>query len=287
VGRYVLGQVALEHEVTVFDAVAPPEDVKFVQGDVRDREAVAAALPGMDAVIHLAGVPVYAGENAPFMDVNIMGTFNVLEGMARHGVRKIVFASSICTYGFIFWKKRIVPDYFPVDELHPTRPDDMYGVSKVVGDSMCYAYSQRYGLSAVCLRMATIWFPRDPSTERFIGRLSHPEQHVAGIWNHVDVRDVARAFALALRKEVAFETYNVGARVIASLTPTLELVRRFYPDVPVLRNRQGFLVEPDASLFDITKARQELGWEPRHSWREYVEAGGVGSQPGGGAAASR
>jgi nucleoside-diphosphate-sugar epimerase len=273
-GRFVVAELGSAHEVAVFDTVAPADrSVPFIAGDIRDRDAVAAALRGMEAVVHLAGIPVYTGENAPFMDVNIGGTFNVLEGMVRQEVRKIVFASSICTYGFIFWKTRWTPDYFPIDERHPTRPDDMYGVSKLVGDELCYAHSRRYGISAVCLRLATVWFPDDPSyTQKFIDRLPRPELHVNGIWNHVDARDVARAFSLGLTKDVAFDTFNVGARSVASLTETLELIRQFYPDVPTIKNHESFLVERDRALFDATKARRELGWEPKYSWRDYVTA---------------
>lgn len=271
IGRHVVNHLRSADEVTVFDATAPSDPaISFLEGDIRDRDRVAAALEGVDAVVHLAGVPIYTGENPPFMDINIGGTFNVLEGMARHGVSRIVFASSICTYGFIFWKERLTPDYFPIDELHPTRPDDMYGVSKLVGDELCYAYSHRYDISAICLRMATVWFPGDPYTQKFIDRLGKPELGADGIWNHVDARDVARAFRLALEKDVRFDAYNIGARTVASYTETLDLVRQFYPGVKAIKNHERFLSERDGALFDIGKARRELQYEPLHSWRDYV-----------------
>jgi nucleoside-diphosphate-sugar epimerase len=271
IGKFVVDRLESDHEVAIFDKEKPVDQMaRFIEGDVQLRDSVLAALQGFEAVVHLAAVPMYTGENEVFMDVNIGGTFNVLEGAIRNDVKKLVFASSICSYGFIFWKKKFTPDYFPIDELHPTRPDDMYGVSKLVGDQLCYAYSERYDISTICLRLATVWFPNSSYTQRFIDRLAHPEQGVNGIWNYVDVRDLAESIILALAKDVKFDIYNIGARDVASYTESLDLIRQFYSEVPMIRNHHAFLTERDRALFDITKARRELGYKPVHTWREYT-----------------
>jgi nucleoside-diphosphate-sugar epimerase len=273
IGTYVVSKLKATHEVTVFDLSAPGDiAVSFIQGDIHDRERTWKALKGIDAVVHLAGIPVYTGENTVFMDTNISGTFNILEGAVHHQVRKIVFASSICSYGFIFSKARLVPDYFPIDESHPTTPDDMYGISKLVGEQMCGAYSKRYGISSICLRMATVWLPGNPRTDKFLAWLGNPELGADFLWNYVDVRDAVQAFSLALDKDTAFDVFNIGARNVASNRDTLELVSRFYPDVKDIKDLELFRLEPDRALFDISKARKGLCYEPTHTWKEYVQS---------------
>lgn len=272
-GRYVVDELRGRHGVRVFDAAAPDAAVPSITGDIRSAEQVDAAFAGVEAVIHLAAIPLYTGENRKIWEINVDGTFNVLEAAVRAGVRRIVLASSICAQGFISWSRPFVPAYLPVDEDHPAWPDDTYGLSKLIGEELCYAYARRYGVQAVALRLATIWFPFLPeNTVRLVQRVSQPETLAGFLWNYVDARDAARAFGLALEHDVGeFRVLNIGAADTCSDVPTLELIKRFYPDVQQLRNRARFLVEEHAPLWDIGRARRELGYEPQHSWREYAE----------------
>lgn len=128
------------HRVVLADRVAKPG----VQAlDVTDRSAVFAAVEGMDGVVHLAAVLSGQSELDPTLafDVNVLGTFNVLEGARRAGVKKVVATSSIAAI------ERAEPSE-PVDETAPTSPLGVYGMSKISMESWCQFYRRRWGMDA-------------------------------------------------------------------------------------------------------------------------------------------
>jgi uronate dehydrogenase len=115
--------------------------------DVRDLAAVEDAFKGVDAVIHLGAIPT----EAPFDDIldhNLRGTYNVLEGARRRGVRRVVFASSNHVTGMYGRSDRIGPE-------NPIRPDTYYGVSKAFGEALGRLYAEKWGVSVVCIRIGT------------------------------------------------------------------------------------------------------------------------------------
>jgi uronate dehydrogenase len=134
-------------------AQASVEEVQ--QLDLRDAEAVTAALEGADAVVHLGGVP----DEAPLPDLldgNVRGTHNVLEGARRHGVKRVLLASSNRLTGFYPVSETVTPEM-------PPRPDGLYGVSKVAIEALGRLYADKFGLSVVCLRIGSF---EDAPTER-------------------------------------------------------------------------------------------------------------------------
>jgi UDP-glucose 4-epimerase len=127
----------------------------IVEGDIRDREAVARAMDGVEAVIHLAAfgnVVDSVAEPYENFDVNARGTLNVLSGAAAAGVRRFVFAS---TGGALIGDA--TP---PVDEHSLPRPISPYGASKLSGEGYCHAFRGSYGLETVALRFANVYGPR-------------------------------------------------------------------------------------------------------------------------------
>jgi uronate dehydrogenase len=131
-------------QLRLFDRVEMPGGVV---GDVTSPSDLDAALAGVDAVVHLAGLPT----EAPWpviRDANIEGTVQVFEAARRAGVRRVVYASSIHAAGFA-----AVSDVLPADA--PPRPDTLYGVSKVFGEVLGRYYADRYGLQVACLRLGT------------------------------------------------------------------------------------------------------------------------------------
>src|SRR4249919_736076 len=129
IGSYVVKELqSTGHQVLNFDTV-PSRDAKIetVLGDIGDLSQLEAALEGSDAVCHLAAIP--ARKPRPLwhdiMRVNVMGTYNVLEAAARNYVGKVVMASSICAEGwYTSFPITNHPEYLPVDEEHPARPDE-------------------------------------------------------------------------------------------------------------------------------------------------------------------
>ncbi|SAL45960.1 NAD-dependent epimerase/dehydratase [Caballeronia choica] len=140
-------------DIAVLDDAAPHEETNAV--DLADRQAVMHLVEGVDAIVHLGGISV----DAPFddlLDANILGTYNLYEAARRHGVKRVVFASSNHAIGF-----------HPVTEVldadAPLRPDSLYGVTKCFGESLSRYYFDRFGIETVCLRIGSSFEePKNP-----------------------------------------------------------------------------------------------------------------------------
>ena len=160
IGRVVSAELEESgHAVRVFDSEAPPSNsVEYCPGDVRDAASLDNALRGIDRVVHLAAIPAYTDTvpAASFMDVNVTGTFNLLEAAGAHGVSRVVFASSDSALGFVFGTRPFSPEYFPIDEAHPQRPQDPYGLSKLLGEELCKSATRKYGLETIALRFCWV-----------------------------------------------------------------------------------------------------------------------------------
>jgi len=128
-------------------AVEPVAKERFVLADLDDREAVAGAMQGVDAVIHLGGVST----EKPFEQLvgpNLVGTFNVFDAARLAGVSRVVFASSNHATGF-YPVQRTLTGY------EPTRPDTLYGVTKVYGEAVGRLYVDKFGLQVICVRIGS------------------------------------------------------------------------------------------------------------------------------------
>jgi uronate dehydrogenase len=130
-------------------SAGPGEEV--VQCDLADKEGVHGLLAGVDAVAHFGGISVETRFD-PILQSNIVGVFNLYEAARKHGVKRVVFASSNHVVGFRRQDERIDADA-------PVRPDGMYGVSKAFGENLSRFYFDRYGIETGCLRIGSS-FPR-------------------------------------------------------------------------------------------------------------------------------
>ncbi len=126
-------------------AAAPGEEV--AQCDLADRAGVLDLVSGADAIVHFGGISVESPFDA-ILRSNIVGTYNVYEAARRHGVKRVVFASSNHVIGFYKQTERI-------DAEAPLRPDGLYGLSKCFGEDLSRLYFDRYGIETVCLRIGS------------------------------------------------------------------------------------------------------------------------------------
>ncbi len=141
---------AFTHTLRVSDreALAPAgAGEEVVQCDLADREAVHHLVAGVDAIAHFGGISV-EGPFDPILQSNFVGVFNIYEAARKHGVKRIVFASSNHVVGFRRQDERIDADA-------PVRPDGLYGVSKAFGENLSRFYYDRYGIETVCLRIGS------------------------------------------------------------------------------------------------------------------------------------
>lgn len=141
-------------QVTVFDNMSTGQEInlfegaKFIQGDILDVQALEVAMSkNVDAVVHLAAKKSVAESMAypeMYSTNNIAGTLNILNAMAKYGVKKFVFSSSAAVYG--------MPKYTPLDELHPTEPINYYGYTKLAIEQFLPWYETMKGMKYVSLR---------------------------------------------------------------------------------------------------------------------------------------
>lgn len=151
--------------------------------DVRDRDAIADAIGGADGVLHFAGL----ADEADFHDlaeVNIVGTLNVLEAARGAEVRRFVYASSNRLTGFYPTSVTVTPDM-------PTRPDGLYGASKVAGEALTHVYTDKFDLSVVAIRIGS--FEQTPQDERQLSTWLSPDDCVAAVLAAMIAPDVGHA----------------------------------------------------------------------------------------------
>ena len=150
------------------DFGAAQADEEVVLADLADAAAVDAMVEGVNAIVHLGGVSV-EGPFIPILQANILGVFNLYESARKHGVKRVVFASSNHVTGFYRQCETITAD-------HPARPDGMYGVSKAFGEDLSRLYFDRYGIETACVRIGSS-FP-EPKDRRMLATwLSFDDLH--------------------------------------------------------------------------------------------------------------
>jgi len=161
IGKQVTRGLEGEHELRLGDLQPIPGDSRWVQLDVTRPEQVAAAMQGVEAVLHLAIASGHEGDyeddafNQLRFDVNVKGTWNVLEAARRASVERFVFTSSI----MVVWGHE-PPGWVASDA--PPRPVGTYALTKQLGETLCEHYAHQHGLSIVCLRIPKPIDPDDP-----------------------------------------------------------------------------------------------------------------------------
>jgi uronate dehydrogenase len=124
------------------------DDEDFVQADLADMTQVERAVDGIEGIVHLGGFSV-EGPWETILNANIIGCHNLFEAARRHGVKRIVFASSNHAVGFYPRNRRIGTDA-------PVRPDSRYGVSKAFGEALAALYAFKHGLAVTCIRIGNL-----------------------------------------------------------------------------------------------------------------------------------
>lgn len=219
---------------------------------------VTARFSGLDAVVHLAAIPVngLVPDAATFHN-NSTVSFNVLHAAIRAGIRTIVTASSITAMGFPFEE---APEFLPIDET-VSRANNTYALGKIAEEAMA-AQLVRWAedMSITALRFTNVVAPGEYGT---FARAAEPGYRRDLLFSYVDSRDGAQAVALALQHaEPGFEVYDVAAADNGTAHSSAKLAATHFPGVPI---REG--LGEHETLMSIGKARDRLGYAPAHDWR--------------------
>jgi nucleoside-diphosphate-sugar epimerase len=265
------------HEVTatdlargVFERPAPTEPA-YLQADLTRPGDAFAVVRGAEAVVHAAAIPDPTHDPpATVFQNNVMATFNVLEAAVRFGVRRFVNVSSETVPGFFFPERPFLPDYVPVDEEHPIRPQDPYALSKHFGELLMDAAVRRSDVRCVSLRPS--WVQHEGNYERNLGPQVRDASVLSpNLWSYVDVYDLADAIVLAVGCDLpGHEVFYIASPDNVGNRPLAEMVRRHYGDAIEVRA----LARPDASGISCAKAQRRLGYSPKRSWSDYLDEQG-------------
>jgi nucleoside-diphosphate-sugar epimerase len=268
IGRQVTGGlVSRGHDVHAVDRVEGPADVTagvtaWTVGDVGDPDLMARVMRAAraEALVHLAAIPRPSlGTPLEVFATNTRATFVALETAGEAGVRRVAIASSTSAVGTVFPVSPVSPRYVPVDEGHPFIGSDPYALSKQVDEATAATMHRRHGYAVVVLRIPNTG-PMDVQLERAEAVARDPAVFAHELWAYLDIRDGARAFALAIERELpGCHVINVMAPDTNSPDPTTDLLTRFHPTSIVRRPIAGREVP-----FDLTRSRDLLGFGAEH-----------------------
>lgn len=279
-GQYVVRELFTHaHQVSALDAVKPREcPTPTYVADLTKFHSLVDHFAKADAVIHLARIRFPYTEtgfdaatqkwrfadragDAERFNQNLAMTNNVLAAAEIAGVKKIICGSSLAIYGLYYPSTELLPAYLPVDESHLLRPQDPYGLTKLVGEKLCDALSQRRGMAVTSLRFSGIY--TEAHRPMLLDRKQTPLARGTGaLWSYIDARDAARVCRLALEADLpGHQVFNIAAPTSLVDFPMLELARRYLPQVGDLRAG----LDGKCSGYSVTKAKNVLGFEAKLS----------------------
>ena len=245
---------------------------RVIEADIRDVDALGAALNGVDAVVHLAartGVVDSVRDPRGDLEVNVIGTLNALLAARDAGVRAFVFASSGAPLGEVEQ---------PGHEAIAPRPQSPYGATKLAGEGLCSAFAGSYGLPTTALRFTNVYGPFSYHKGSVIAQFMKRIMTGAPLVVYGDgeqtrdflyVDDVCRAIVAAIERAPMGELYQLGTGVETSINDLVAVLTEVVSDRPVEvafePERAG---EARRAFSDIRKARRDLGYNPRTPLRD-------------------
>lgn len=253
------------------------EGAEYVEGELGNHGLVREALEGVEVVYHLVSTTLPKTSNDdPIYDVrsNLVDTLQLLEACVEAGVLKVVFASSGGTvYG--------LPQNLPIPEDHPTQPITSYGIVKLATEKYLHLFHHLHGLDYAALRISNPYGPyQNPQGQQgavsvFLHRIRAGEP--IKIWgdgevvrDYLFISDVARALEEAGASGLEERVLNIGSGRGASLNELLGLMAGVTGERPEVEYLPARPLDVPASVLDVKKAREILGWEPEVGLHEGI-----------------
>jgi len=243
VGSSIVDQLLAEPvgEVVVLDnfvrgtranlaAAAADPRLRLVEGSIADTEQLRSTMGGCDYVFHTAALWLHECVHDPrsALEINVTGTFNVIEAAHRAGVKRVVYSSSASVYGDAL--------NTPMTEEHPFNNRTFYGATKIAGEQFFRAFHEQHGLEWVGLRYMNVYGPRMDYKGAYVSvimkvldRLDAGEPPIifgdgSQAYDFVHVSDVARANILALKSDATDDMFNVGMGVKTTINELVGLL---------------------------------------------------------------
>ena len=260
-------------------------NIRFIEGDIRNKELLKEYMVGVDFVFHEAALRITQCQDDPSLakEALIDGTFNVFDAAVKAGVKKVIFASSASVYGN--------PSYIPMDEKHPFNNNTFYGAGKVANEELAKAFRKKYGMNYIGLRYFNVYGPRmdvyGAYTEvmiKWLDKISKGERPIIfgdgkQSMDFVYVGDVARSNMLALKSDVNEGFYNIGTGVETSLNdlvkamldvtdPNLKLEYKKNDKIIIVSRRKATIEKAKKDLKFKAEVDLKEGLKRLLEWRE-------------------
>ncbi|KAF8207594.1 NAD-binding protein [Mycena galopus ATCC 62051] len=259
-GYHVLG---VDHSaLATADDRDPGANFTFLQTDLLNYNETLkafAALEGSEAVIHLAGYPQPGDYKVVVHNSNVVISYNVLRAAAELGINRIAQASSVNAVTLVYSQGPQF-EFFPIDETHPTLPDEPYGLSKVIMELQADSIVRR----SKDMRVASLRLHWSVPSRAFAAAAQKLNVARAknDLWGYVQKDSAAEAFLLAVTQPTdkwpsASEAFFIAAPETVYDGETSELIKEYWPDVPL---KEGKTMNGNAGFFDCSKAKELLGW---------------------------
>lgn len=279
IGSRLVRSFQSKNRIRLLDRKPPSkvfDNVRFIEGDIRNQATVDRAVAGSDTVFHLAGlVDVAESVETPKTShsINATGTLNVLEAARKHDAR-VVIASSAAVYGH--------PETTPIAESATLEPTSPYGLDKLAADQYARLYHDLYGLETVALRYFNVYGPGQDGgdyagvIETFLEQAANDDPitvHGDGgqTRDFVHVDDVVKANRLAAETDAVGTAYNVGTGESVRIDRLAERIRSLTNSSSEITHTEPREGEIRHSCADVTRAREQLGYEPAISIDEGLE----------------
>ena len=308
IGSHIVDQLLAEpvREIVVIDnfvrgglanierSLADPR-VRVVEGNITSPDFLEGLLENAAGVFHLAALWLFECVHEPrsAVEVNVVGTYNVVEAAARAGVRKVVYSSSASVYG-----NAVVT---PMTEDHPFNNRTMYGATKIAGEQFFRSFFEQHGLDYVGLRYMNVYGPRMDDKGAYVSVIMKVLDRIARdlppvifgdgsqSYDFVHVDDVARANILALKSDATDECVNIGMGVKTSIDELVaqllaltgsRLVPEYQPEEQMfVTHRVGSTEKAERLLGFVAQVPLEEGLRSVVTWRQSDSAFATAPQP--------
>ena len=275
------------HQAVGIDVL--PSPFTTLVGSIADRAFVARAMRGIDAVLHVATLHkphVATHSKQAFVDTNVTGTLNLLEEAAAAQVGAFVFTSTTSSFGDAMAPPPGAPAVWVDEDLKPI-PKNIYGVTKLAAEDLCSLFHRQHGMPCIVLRTSRFFPERDDQKEAR-ERYAPANAQVNELLNRrVDIEDVLGAQLCAIDRaaQIGFGRYIVSATSpfardeLQALRDDLPaVVARHVPQYEAEYARRGWAMAPGIDrVYVNAKARDELGWRPKHDFASAIDALRAGS----------
>jgi nucleoside-diphosphate-sugar epimerase len=252
------GYQTVQIDMTEFENNDTPNSETRVADTAGDYDSVVAAFQGCDAIIHLAAIPNPVNKKDAVVHANnVNSAFNGFRAAGELGIKRVCYASSVNAIGLAYSNQPLNFPYFPIDEDYTPSPTDSYALAKAESELQAKAFVNWYpGMKIACMRFHEV------NTRENVNKHHANDWEGGGVkqlWGWVRPEATARACVAALEKwdnYEGMEVFNIHAPTTAQDTPSEELAKKYYPNVPIKGDLSG-----NKGFWSTQKAQRILGWE--------------------------